>query len=721
MSTDTPSDVTVSGAPAAATGARAALARGGRTLDAILDRYPYPQLGPAPRGPLAIAALVVVALMAAAFATFFIVNVSLLHAAFQTHAEDLGIYDQAMWNATHGTGAFFHQTICDVIGDTNCIGDVPRTAIHFEPILLLIAPFYALIPSPLTLVVIQALVVATGAFPAHWLASRRLGTPLAGVAFAALYLAFPALQAALGSDFHAVTLSAAFVLFALYFMLARNDLGLWIACVLAMTTKEEMPLIIIMIGLSVWLLQRRTRLGLSLIGVAAAYLGLALLVMHLSSPIGHSPTASRYAYLGGSATKAAIFILTHPVQVIRQHLLAPDRIEYLRKLLAPTGYLALLSPLTLLIAAPELAINMLSTDPTMYSGIYQYNADIVPVLVVAAIESVAMLVAVARWYIANVPAALTTGAAGRWVRAVPSVVLMVGILFAPAMGARSARRSDLTPLAAGFHWPAVTAHNRLASSVLSLIPANASVSAQTDLVPHVSERRAIYLFPDHAATADYVLLDVTSNIFPLQNTPTAYYDDVSRLLSDGQHRIVAARDGYLLLARGSAGAPITTLPTSFYTFAHASAPPANALDVRFGSALQLVGYDVSPAGTVNLGISGLTIITYWRASGPVPVNILPQIVLFPSGGAPQVVTDLPAVQWLAPQRWSTGATYLVATRSTGSATGASSLGIGARVVSGSGADATPLPVSVSPAGSSVSPTVDATTGAAIFTTVPIIP
>ncbi len=230
--------------------------------DRLLDRYP--RLPPAPEGQGARVAPGLVAMLAVAFAAFFIIYTALAHAAYATHAEDLGIIDQALWNTTNGHGHDLQQTICDVVDDITCLGDVPRTAIHFEPILLFFAPVYALLPSPLILVTIQAIVVASGAFPAYWIASRRLRSPWAGLAFAALYLLSPALQAALGVDFHAVTLAAALLLFALYGVLARNDLLLWVACLFAMTTNEEIPLIVIMIGLSIALLQRRRRLGLGL-------------------------------------------------------------------------------------------------------------------------------------------------------------------------------------------------------------------------------------------------------------------------------------------------------------------------------------------------------------------------------------------------------------------------------------------------------------------------
>lgn len=687
-----------------------------------LDRFPA--LPPSPQGRTARVALALVAALALAFAAFFIVDQSLLHAAFATHAEDLGIMDQALWNTTNPHGRFLHQTICDPIGDTNCLGDVSRTAIHFEPILLLISPIYAALASPLTLLVIQALIVAAGAFPAYWIASRRLRSPLAGVAFAALYLAFPALQSAVASDFHAVTLSAAFVMFALYFMLARNNLGLWIACLLAMATKEEVPLLVMMIGLSVALLQRRWRLGLGLAGVALAYLGLAEFVIHLSSPLGHSSTTLRYSYLTH----------TSPQAILQHYLFAHDRIDYLRKLLSPTAYLALLSPLTLLIAAPELAINMLSADPLMHSGNYQYNADIVPVIVFAAIESVALLGAVATWAGNHV-----VGLGGRRRVALPGwegprialtfarIVMAAAVLLALGVSFHEVRRSGATPLTWGFHWPRVTEHAQLANTFVAMIPPDASVSAQSDLVPHLSQRRFVYLFPDHAADAEYVLLDVTGNVFPLQDTPGAYLTRVRDLLAGGAYHVAAAQDGYLLLQRGAGNGPPPApgdpygLPATFYSFTQAQAAPAHPLAVRFGPSLELVGYDVWPKRDINLNMMPLEVTTYWRVTGPIAAGTAPAIALLPPGGAATLVTDLPATQWLPADRWPAGATIVLRSRPLTPITGPGTLQFGAEVISG--ASATPLSATVEtlPAPGQPYPRTDATGVVALLAGAQVLP
>src|SRR5690348_7166182 len=92
----------------------------------LLDRYP--PLSPAPEGVWPSVALAIVGVMALAFTIFFSAYLFARHDAYMTHAEDLGIMDQALWNTLHG--APLHQTICDRVTDNNCLGDVSRLAIQ---------------------------------------------------------------------------------------------------------------------------------------------------------------------------------------------------------------------------------------------------------------------------------------------------------------------------------------------------------------------------------------------------------------------------------------------------------------------------------------------------------------------------------------------------------------------------------------------------------------
>lgn len=635
-----------------------------QTLAHLLDRYP--PLSPAPEGVWPRIALGIVGAMAVAFTIFFSAYLFALHDVYMTHAEDMGIMDQALWNTLHG--APLHQTICDRVTDNNCLGDISRLAIHFEPIMFPLSLLYLIVPSPKTLQFAQALIVASGAFPAFWIAMRRLRSPFAGIVFAAAYLLFPSLQAAVTDDFHAVTLSAAFLLFALYFMLSRNNVGLIIACLLALSTKEEIPLDVALIGLSIVVLQRRARLGWGLVALAMVWLVAELAIMHLVSPLGQSPTVARYSQFGASPGQIALYVLTHPVQVMRDDVLTPDRIVYLRTLLAPVAYLPLLAPLTLLIAVPALAINMLSSYAPMYSGIYQYNAEIVPVLIVAAIEGVAVLMSLGAWAGAWVRPRLPAQTLRwpRWVtraplrRALMVALTLVVLLFA----LRAQRDHGYTSLAKGFTWPVVTAHAQLANAIIARIPPDASVSAQTDLVPHLSQRRHIYLFPDHMQDADYVFLDVTGSLYPQSLAVQAYMDQAHSLLIGGRYHVVVADDGYLLLAKGRGPALDPTdpwgLPQSFYRFTIASPDTIpHATSIRFGPSLQLEGYNVSPTPTLYVNNPYLTVTTYWRVGRPPAADDAIELVFIRADGSEFTEDDFATTLWRPLTTWRPGETFVV--------------------------------------------------------------
>lgn len=491
-----------------------------------------------------------VALLVLVFSLYFIFYLTAKQDAFMTNAEDLGIMDQALWNTVHGL--MLHQTICNIVGDTNCFGPegVSRFALHFEPVLFPISLLYLLWPNPKTLQILQVLVVASGAFPAFWLARLRLRNEWVSVLFALLYLFYPAQQNALVFDFHAVTLTAALLLFTLYFLYARKTVLLFTFAVLSMACKEEIPLMIALLGLWVLLFQRRWRVGSALFLLAIAWIGMSLLVMHLFSPTGGPLLLSRYAYLGSNPIQMARTLVLHPLFILKQHVLEHQHLAYLNLLLAPSGYLPLLAPWVLILALPALALNLLSADPGMYSGLFQYNAELVPILIFSTIEAIVAIKWLAQGFTAqlHIPGKKwhlqkTFGRSEH-----VSLLLFAVLVYALCSVVYADLGQGGMPFARDFRWPRVTAHSELAQHFIDSIPPTASVSAQTRLVPHLSQRVAVYLFPYGDNVAQYILLDVTGDIYPYA-TAQAYNREVGRVLLSGQYGIVAAQDGYLLLKR----------------------------------------------------------------------------------------------------------------------------------------------------------------------------
>ncbi|HET8912524.1 MAG TPA: DUF2079 domain-containing protein, partial [Ktedonobacteraceae bacterium] len=490
--------------------------------------YPKPKPMPRARSFWITQAVVLLAMLAyILYFSFFLIN---KHNAFRTNGEDLGIMDQAIWSLLHGS--LFNQTICNPLTDTNCygLGGISRFAIHYEPILFPISLIYLVWANPIVLMVFQVLVVASGALPAFWLARLRLRNNWAAVAFPLLYLLYPAQQYAVNFDFHAVTLTISLLLFALYFLYTRKTISFFIFIVLCLACKEEIAGVVLMLGLWTIILQRRYRVGLGLIVLALLWTGLGLLVVHYASPLGHSLLASRYAYLGTGPLQIAKYILSHPISLLQQHLWEGSHRLYLVKLLEPAGLLPLFAPWALILALPTLALNLLSSTPNMYSGDFQYSAEIIPILIFSAIEGVVVIL----WIANKLLAALNSKSAEE---EAPPLSLQQKQVFSPVSLARvflltgllvymlcsvynSTTKYDVysvMPYARGFIKIQVTPHNLRAYHFLNEIPPDASVATQTSLVPHLSERKSIYLFPYATGNTDYILLDASGYIYPFRN------------------------------------------------------------------------------------------------------------------------------------------------------------------------------------------------------------
>ncbi len=617
-----------------------------------------------------------------AFSVYFIIYLVGRHGAYMTSAEDMGIMDQAVWSLTHGH--LFQQTICNTISDVNCYGlnGISRFAIHFEPILFPVSLFYLIWSSPDTLLILQVLVVASGAFPAFWLARLRLRNELASAGIALLYLLYPAQQQATIFDFHAVTFTASLLLFTLYFMYTRRTVWLFVFAILSMACKEEIALVIALFGLWSILFQHRWRSGGALFLLAIAWLGLDLLIFHIFSPVGHPLLVSRYSYLG-SPIQIAKLILKHPHEFLNWFVLNSSDMQYYRILFAPAGYLPLFAPWVLVLAVPSLALNVLSSDPNMRTGIFQYNAEIVPILIFATIEAIMLIAWLVQWGITRIhlfsekvsssrPSIAWPQYFSRQARPVLLFALIGFVLFTVV-------RQDFTygalPFSQGFQWPQTTAHAQLAQRFVDMIPPTVAVSAQSSLVPHISQRSQIYLFPYDDNNADYVFLDVLSSTYPLNYAP--YIHEVKSLLLNGKYGVVAAQDGYMLFKRGLAAPGISPyspvqdgddvipdLPDNFCSFVNVSQKQVrNPLRVNFTTTdstsadVSLIGYSFAAPNKfpANVLTQFMQVTTYWKlnASSLPPLRIV--VLLLDKTGKEQYASiDFPANSWCPTTTWKQG-------------------------------------------------------------------
>lgn len=470
-----------------------------------------------------------VAAMASLYAGLFTFLTFRRHDSFGTWAFDMGNMDQAVWNTLQGRPLAF----------TNMEGITTRLAIHVEPTLMVLSPVYLVWSDPKALLLLQSVALASGAFPVFWLARRELKSQWASMALVASYLLFPSLEAVNMAEFHAVALSAPLLLWAYYFADTDRWVAYGIASVLAMGTKEEVGLVVALLGVYL-AIARRSLLPALVAAVGTLWSAIALLiVIPTFNPSSSSPYAGYYDYLGGNLVEVVANLLTHPWIPVEKALSQPS---YLESLLLPGGYLALLSPERLVLGLPSLLVNLLSDNGEMRRpNLYHYTAPLIPALLLATIAGARRVTALLTHL------GLTHGRA---------LLLVMALLLAST--AFYHRQEGLTPLARGFSLPPITEHDRVGYEVLESVPKGVSLSVQSELNAHLSQREKLYVFPE-VGDAEYVLADRLrdpSSIDPVNDPSQLHRRRLSileDLLRSGEFDVLLDRDGYLLLRRKGLG------------------------------------------------------------------------------------------------------------------------------------------------------------------------
>lgn len=390
------------------------------------------------------------------------------------YSQDMAIYEQAVYNALQGRGLVYS---CDIRHSGMVMH---RFADHFEPIIYMFIPLYALWQSPVWFLLAQVALPASGALAVALLARRWYPVPQAGTVFAIAYLLHPGLYSALTFDFHPVVLAAPLLLWALH--LALTD-RLWAAMgffLLAMSCQESVAGTAFAAG--VFLICRsRGRLG-----IAVAVVALLWGLMAIGYVIPHFCPYGRGFYgdllrvpLAGEHVTGALGVVT----------LLTKRWGYVIDVLAPVGGLWLLSPCGALISLPEFALHLCSSNTWMGRIVAHYHVTILVGVMVGSIGGTAWL---RRWIGRRLPNRLSRRAVAN---ALLLAVLVVSLCYAETTG--DSARDRYAALVA-----AVTADGSDVRALLRTVPDEVPVLTNDgNLASHLA-RRELLLFHFSPQQAD---------------------------------------------------------------------------------------------------------------------------------------------------------------------------------------------------------------------------
>jgi uncharacterized membrane protein len=290
------------------------------------------------------------------------------HYSLGTNAFDLSVFDYALWNLVHhGTGyvPFMGHSIFSH---------------HFMPILVVLAPVYAVFQSPVFLLVFQLVATAAAAL-ALFAIARRSGAPrIPALVLLSVFLLSRRTHSALAGYFYPESLQA-LLTFLLVLAWPRGGWKYWTVLLLFLMTKEDAAIYAGAFAVAAFMLPdpNRRRSGLTLV-VACLWFGAALFLaipasraadgLSLANPL----LESRFGSPSGEVQASLLL----------GRVLSATTAGTVANLLLMAAALPLAAPLWLLPALPGLLVNVAAEPGSMQAALSDhYVWPILPWLFIA--------------------------------------------------------------------------------------------------------------------------------------------------------------------------------------------------------------------------------------------------------------------------------------------------------------------------------------------------
>ncbi len=460
------------------------------------------------------------------------------HLSFNSHALDLGTMAQTAWNTSHGrvleyTPLFEEYHPAPPLSNRLVTGKL-------EVIFLFIAPLYRIWPSPLLLLTFQTLALGLSAWPLFHTLYIVLRSQRAALLLTSAYLAYLPLHYVAMADFHPSALMPFFLAWALYGLHTKQDRLYILALLGALFCRVDAAFVLI--GWAVlFMWQKRWRLALvtGALGLGWFLLDFLVVVPWAEARYGPDPVhllSQRFGRYGRTPLEMMMGLLTHPLDLIRL-LLEREKVQTAFDLLAPLGWVALFSPAWFLPILPLMFLNLLADSAWQGTVRAHYFAPVLPFLFVATAYGIRRLYGMISYHR---PPDRRLWSVGLALYVLVST-LTVAFYFSPFPLGRDFRLNRF------WNW---SPHHAAIRRVIHHVSQDASLSAQSNLLPHVAHRRYLYLYPSGDTVADEILLDLD---FSAEHAPLdfyAFYESVDALIAKPDFGLKMWDNGVLLLARG---------------------------------------------------------------------------------------------------------------------------------------------------------------------------
>ncbi|MEQ8968949.1 MAG: DUF2079 domain-containing protein [Coleofasciculus sp. C1-SOL-03] len=502
----------------------------------------------------------------AALAFFCMALIFGLHRHYTFYSSyDQGIFNQVFWNNLHGR--FFESSLSSQLS-TNVVhqGEVPRVDYHrlgqhFTPALLLWLPLYALFPTPATLTVLQVTLVTAAGLVLYFLAQEYLELTLAGMITVSFYCANAVIGPTL-SNFHDISQIPLLVFGLLLAMEKRCWWLFWLLAVLLLAVREDAGIGLFGVGVYLILSRRYPRIGLAVCSLSFGYI---ILLTNLVMPLFSEDISQRFMmerfgqYASGDEASTLEIIwgmVSNPGRVLVELVTPLGRtLNYLLGQWLPLAFVPAISPASWMIAGFPLLKLFLGKGESVLAINIRYAMTVVPGLFYGAIL----------WWSKHQELYRRSRFRYFWI-----FCISLTLFFSYTSSASALNRAFYFMLPDSFDpWvhislPQQWRHVQQMRPLVSQIPPDASVSATTYIIPHLSSRREIIRLPDlrlrndqqEVIKVDYMIAD----LWRLQQYQVAFDQErgllaslvslIDQVTAKQEYGIIGFEDGVILLQNG---------------------------------------------------------------------------------------------------------------------------------------------------------------------------
>lgn len=365
------------------------------------------------------------------------------HSHYETGAYDLGIFDQTVWHYSRFMVPY------NTIKERLIFGD------HLNLTLPLVSSLYWIWSDVRMLLVFQSMWIVVSAYGIYRIGLRRGMSAFVGIGVAVLYVLFYGFQQAVIFDFHASIIGVGCLVWTAYFFEAKQYRRMWIFVALLLLTQENMGIALAGLGCMYMHSTKKRFIPTAWIVLGIVYTIVATRIVAWVSPVGFE-----YAPLLPRSFSA----------YITQFFDSPDKIQVWLRSFGWFAFVPLFSPGTVVAVFLDLSQYFL-TGPNFvrnWTTLTHHRAMLAPFLVLGTFDVLMYL---------------KQSVVRSWI--VVGMVLSVFVL--QYMWHMPLNKLVKPQFWRQEQWMLDT------DTLIRYVPLHGVVAAQHNIVPHISQRKDIYL------------------------------------------------------------------------------------------------------------------------------------------------------------------------------------------------------------------------------------